>query len=902
MQRHESALAGDLQQVAIDHKQAFKKAVRDDPDTLEARREARTELRDEFLPRYREAFREHMQQIRRDAQDVTLDQNDWAQIVDPASLPVRGDTENAAKGYSVVARAMRAQGRAIRCEAFEDSYEFVISEFARELYQRNDGRLGDGLDEETRERRDGRQQRKSLDRLADSTIEDTADKAGVAAVTEGRDDVAQAATDDDGKLVDSTDDKDDGIEEGKRLYAQRTAVLDANTCRPCEDLDGEIALVGSLTYNQIAPPNQCEGGHLCRCTFNYIRKAPQNIENATVVKMADNVSVGDFVSWSWSGGRAQGKVVEVERDGTLELPGEGITREGSADRAALRIQHYEEERDGYAPVDQEVLKYEDNVTAIDPLDKPDGSAHSATTLAAPDGDEWYQLFTWGDVQHTDHPDGGFEVDEDFAHQMLQAFHFMERRHDWHPPILQQHKHDGHVWGRVTDLRIEPGDGIYGQIDWSQAARQKLASGLIDSLSPTFTPEWTDPETGEQLARVLQEVSYVSVEHLRSLDGVQETLTQASDDRVLVALARDDGDTLPDDIAMATVEIDTETFRTQVNDFVDPTQGDTLDSVLGELASAMGESQSAVRAIYDGDTERTDFESLEAVAEILGIDAEELTTEGEIIESDDDEIESDTHEGPAMDYPPKPHLFVQQKLEDLPLLEKANTIQRLAEEAEIDPDRVQKAVEGELILLPDALVEANTRELDVDEESFRMGDLPVSMPQKGKGDKGGESSESGESGDGEDAPGETSGGRHDKDKEMAALRRENAELKLEAADREFSASEKRDALELAEQHGPSVLDTIVDLADGGTSSDDTESVSHDGAPDTEIGATGTAPTEGGIPDQQLEAFYEDAYELGVEPGPPMLDEIEDEFGSLEPHDPDLRREVYRRKERQAQASG
>ena len=54
----------------------------------------------------------------------------------------------------------------------------------------------------------------------------------------------------------------------------------------------------------------------------------------------DALSVGDFVSWDTSGGRARGKIEEIERDGTIDIPDSDFTVTGSEDDPAALIRVY----------------------------------------------------------------------------------------------------------------------------------------------------------------------------------------------------------------------------------------------------------------------------------------------------------------------------------------------------------------------------------------------------------------------------------------------------------------------------------------------------------------------------------------------------------------------------------
>ena len=59
----------------------------------------------------------------------------------------------------------------------------------------------------------------------------------------------------------------------------------------------------------------------------------------------DALSVGDFVSWNSSGGRARGKIDRITRDGSIDVPDSSFTITGTADDPAALITLY---RDGEA--------------------------------------------------------------------------------------------------------------------------------------------------------------------------------------------------------------------------------------------------------------------------------------------------------------------------------------------------------------------------------------------------------------------------------------------------------------------------------------------------------------------------------------------------------------------------
>ena len=68
----------------------------------------------------------------------------------------------------------------------------------------------------------------------------------------------------------------------------------------------------------------------------------------------DGLKVGDFVSWSASGGTARGKIDRIERDGSISVPDSEFTINGDADDPAALITVYREEDGEHEPTDTKV--------------------------------------------------------------------------------------------------------------------------------------------------------------------------------------------------------------------------------------------------------------------------------------------------------------------------------------------------------------------------------------------------------------------------------------------------------------------------------------------------------------------------------------------------------------------
>ena len=86
--------------------------------------------------------------------------------------------------------------------------------------------------------------------------------------------------------------------------------------------------------------------------------------------MPGTVSVGDFVSWNSSGGRARGRIKDVVEDGTINVPDSSVTVNGTpADPAAL-IEVYRPKDDGWQASGVFVGHKFSTLTQIEPLPEP----------------------------------------------------------------------------------------------------------------------------------------------------------------------------------------------------------------------------------------------------------------------------------------------------------------------------------------------------------------------------------------------------------------------------------------------------------------------------------------------------------------------------------------------------
>jgi len=82
-----------------------------------------------------------------------------------------------------------------------------------------------------------------------------------------------------------------------------------------------------------------------------IMETQQLIERA----QPNDLKVGDFVIWDSSGGSARGKILEIVRDGTINVPDSSVTINGTPDNPAALIRIYRKNSEGeYGPTDTKV--------------------------------------------------------------------------------------------------------------------------------------------------------------------------------------------------------------------------------------------------------------------------------------------------------------------------------------------------------------------------------------------------------------------------------------------------------------------------------------------------------------------------------------------------------------------
>jgi HK97 family phage prohead protease len=105
-----------------------------------------------------------------------------------------------------------------------------------------------------------------------------------------------------------------------------------------------------------------DGGFYCNAW------EPNEDEDMSEVRAApDALTVGDFVSWNSSGGRARGKIERIVRDGRINIPNSDFTITGTEDDPAALIVVYREVSDGWLETATKVGHKFSTLTKIDDL-------------------------------------------------------------------------------------------------------------------------------------------------------------------------------------------------------------------------------------------------------------------------------------------------------------------------------------------------------------------------------------------------------------------------------------------------------------------------------------------------------------------------------------------------------
>jgi hypothetical protein len=229
MDQTEAAMARRLNIVAQAHKRRFR-ALTDGVTDLAMIESARDLLRTEFKPQYEAVARETTTQLYKDVQKSTLGEF----------------------GYRIKGDAVLPESKVLAIEA-------MAQKIGEDTFNRESGLMRDERLNQLRG-----VPRVSVPTLAVTTLQRIAAEATSTVVNEARQSVVE-------EVVRRT------AVEDPRITVVRSAVMDQNTCEPCNALDGARYVYGSDVYYQDMPPNWCDGERMCRCV--YIYEVPEELRD-----------------------------------------------------------------------------------------------------------------------------------------------------------------------------------------------------------------------------------------------------------------------------------------------------------------------------------------------------------------------------------------------------------------------------------------------------------------------------------------------------------------------------------------------------------------------------------------------------------------------------------------------
>lgn len=115
-------------------------------------------------------------------------------------------------------------------------------------------------------------------------------------------------------------------------------------------------------------------------TETYVSKRALEMALTETRAAAEDLKVGDFVSWEFSNGKSQGRIERIVTEGQIEVPDSSFVINGSPDDPAILIRIYDEEDDGWEPTDRLVGHRATTLTKIDPLPEPSEDDERAVSM------------------------------------------------------------------------------------------------------------------------------------------------------------------------------------------------------------------------------------------------------------------------------------------------------------------------------------------------------------------------------------------------------------------------------------------------------------------------------------------------------------------------------------------
>ena len=142
--------------------------------------------------------------------------------------------------------------------------------------------------------------------------------------------------------------------------------------------------------------------------YSWSRKLVNKMKNEEKRAAPDGLDVGDFVSWDSSGGTARGKIIKIERNGTINIPNSSATIEGTEEDPAALIQLY---RDG-EPTDTEVGHKFSTLRKINPIRSEKRHIHSV------EEDDDFVVVKFG--KHKDVERNEYEEEDEEENKLLET--------------------------------------------------------------------------------------------------------------------------------------------------------------------------------------------------------------------------------------------------------------------------------------------------------------------------------------------------------------------------------------------------------------------------------------------------------------------------------------------------
>jgi hypothetical protein len=215
----------------------------------------------------------------------------------------------------------------------------------------------------------------------------------------------------------------------------------------------------------------------------------------------DDPHQGDFVRWNSSGGKAQGRVENVKREGVLNVPNSSFKINASEDDPALLIRIYKKGADGWKETPTMVGHKMSTVTRIEPLVKKSRLIKSMTeerfTLAPwyiPDKydaqNEWtdareLQKALWDYVRGGDRT---IRLQHDTSIKAGEWVEAMTLPHEWTTPVQKAN-------GATGSITYPSGTVLLGVV-WEPWAWEMVKQGEITGFSIGGSAERIDLEIAQ----------------------------------------------------------------------------------------------------------------------------------------------------------------------------------------------------------------------------------------------------------------------------------------------------------------------------------------------------------------------------------------------------------------------